>query len=94
MYAITEARFDFVFFVSTVSQFTNKLALEYVTTVKRIFQYLRKYPSFEIMHKKSDSLSLDGYVDPNWTMDPITCHSTTRFVYILASGVVSASSKR
>lgn len=63
MYAMTETRFDIAFVVSTVSQFANNPGHKYIAAIKRIFQYLRKYPSLEITYKKRESLSLYGYID-------------------------------
>lgn len=39
-------------------------------------------------------MSLHGYVDSNWAIDPITRRSTTGYLFTLAGGVISASSKR
>lgn len=86
--------FDIAFAVFTVSQFANNPAQEHVAAVKRIFRYLRKYPSLGITYKKSDSFSLHGYIDSDWAMDPITRRSTTGYLFTIAGGVISASSKR
>lgn len=94
MYAITETRFDIAFAVSTISQFANNPGPEHVAAVKRIFRYLRKYPSLGITYRKRELLSLHGYVDSDWVMDPITWRSTTGYLFTLAGGVISASSKR
>lgn len=69
---MTETRFDIAFAVFMVSQFANNSGPKQVTAIKRIFQYLRKYLSLEITYKKGESLSLHGYVDVDWAMDPIT----------------------
>lgn len=45
------------------------------------------------MYTKSKPLLLHGYVDSDWAMDPITRRSTTGFLFTLAAGDVSASSK-
>lgn len=64
MYVIIETRFDIAFAVSMVSQFANNPSPKhYVAAVKRIFRYLKKYPSLGITYKKGESLSLHGYVD-------------------------------
>ncbi len=91
---MTETRFDIAFAVSTVSQFANNLSPEHVSAVNRIFRYLKKYSSLGIMSTKNKPLLLHGYVDSDFAMDPITRRSTTGFLFTLAGGVVSASSKR
>lgn len=94
MYIMTETRFDITFAVSTVSQFANNPSPKHVSAVKHIFRYLRKYPSLGIMYTKRQPLLLNGYVDSDWAMDPITRYSTTGFLFTLAGGVVSVSLKR
>ena len=64
-----ETRFDIVFVVSTVSQFRNNPGLQYIARVKRIFQYISKYPNLGITYKKGgEFLLLYSYVDPNWAI--------------------------
>ena len=46
------------------------------------------------MYTKNKPLLLPGYVDSDSAMDSITRGSTTGFPFTLASGLVSASSKR
>lgn len=93
MYAMIETRFDIAFAVFTVSQFANNQGPEHIAAVKRIFRYLKKYPNLEITYRKGELLSLHSYVDYDWAMDPITRHSTTGYLFILAGGIISASSK-
>lgn len=47
IYVITEIRFDIVFVIFISNQFLNNSEPKYVVIVKYIFQYLRKYHSFE-----------------------------------------------
>lgn len=94
IYAITETRFDIAFAISTVSQFVNNPCLKHVSNIKRIFQYLRKYPKLEIIHTKSKAFTLHGYVDFDWAINPITQRSTTGFHFTLAGDIIIASSKR
>lgn len=93
IYAMTKTRFDITFAVSMVSQFANNSGPKHVAAVKRIFQYLRKYLSLEITYKKGESLSLHGYVDSNWAMDPIIQRLTIGYLFTLANGIISTSSK-
>ena len=94
IYAMTKTRFNIAFPVSTVSQFANNPSPKYVSAVKLIFRYLRKYPSLGIMYTKNKLLLLYGYVNFDWAMDLITRRSTTGFLFTLAGAVVSASLKR
>ena len=90
MCAMTETRFDIAFAVSTISQLVNNPMQKYVAAVKRIFRYLRKYPSLGIIYKERNSFSFHGYVDSGWAMDLITRHSTTGYLFTIASGNISA----
>ena len=72
MYAMMETWFDIAFIVSTVSQFANNPSSKHVSAVKRIFQYLKKYPSLGIIYTKNKPLLLHRYVDSNWVIDPMT----------------------
>ena len=94
IYTMTETRFDIAFLVSTASQFSSNPSPEQVSDLKRIFRYLRKYPSLGIMYTKNKALLRHRYVDSDGEIDPITRRSTTGFLFTLAGGVVSASSKR
>lgn len=65
IYAMTETWFGITFVVLTVSQFAKNPSSEYVSAIKRIFWYLKKYPSLEIIYTKNKQLLLYGYVDSN-----------------------------
>jgi hypothetical protein len=41
-----------------------------------------------------DGTHLHGYVDANWASDVNDCKSTSGFVFMLAAGVISWSSKK
>ena len=94
MYTMTETQFDIAYSVSTVSQFASNLTPGYVAAVKRIFRYLRKYPSPRITFSQNKAFKLKGHVDSDWAMDPNTCRSTTGYLSTIAGSVVSTSSKR
>lgn len=94
MYAMTETQFDVAYAFSTVSQFASNPTPEHVAAVKRIFRYLWKYPNLEITFSRNKAFELEGHVDSDWAMDPNTRRSATGYLFTLAGGVVSASSKR
>ncbi len=91
---MTETRFDIAYAVSTVSQFASNPTSEHLAAVKRIFRYPRKYLSNGITFSQDKAFELEGHVDSDWAIDPNTCRSTTRYLFTLARGVMSASSKR
>ncbi len=94
VYAMTETRFDIAYTVSTVSQFASSPTSEHVAAVKQIFRYLRKYLNLRITFSQDKTLELERHVDSDWAMDPNIRRSTTGYLFTLAGGVVSASSKR
>lgn len=93
MYAIMETLFDIAFAVLTLSQFTNNHSSKHISAVKHLFWYFKKYPSLGIIYIKNKPLLLYRYIDSNWTIDLITQYSSISFFFILASGIVNASSK-
>lgn len=58
IHTMMETRFDIVFAVSTIHQFTNNPGSKHVAAVKHIFQYLRKYPNLGITYRKGELIIL------------------------------------
>lgn len=94
IYAMTKTRFNIAYAVSTVSQFASNPTPAHVVAVKQIFWYLRTYPSLGITFSQDRPFELERHVDSDWAMDPNTRRLTTGYLFTLAGGVVSASSKR
>lgn len=94
MYAMTEIPFDIVYAVFTVSQFASNFTSEHVAAVKKIFRYLRKYSHSGITISQNKTFELERHVDSDWAMDPNTRRSTTKYLFTLAGGLISALSKR
>lgn len=91
---MTETRFDITYVFSTISQFASNPISENVAAVKQIFGYFRKYPNLGITFSQDKAFELKRHVDSDWAMDPNTRRPTTGYLFTLAGGVVSASSKR
>lgn len=89
---MTKTWFNITFIISTISQFANNFAQEYVAAIKHIFRYIRKYFSLGIIYKKSNFFFLHGYINSDWAMDPITRYLTTGYLFTIASNVISVLS--
>lgn len=89
------SRPDIAYAVNTVSRFTNKHTVEHWKAVKRIFAYLIGTINHGIEYRSGGRDSeLVGYSDADFAGDPETRRSTTGYVFFLANGAITWSSRR
>jgi len=93
MYAMLGTRPDIAYAVGAVSQYGSNPGREHWLAVKRIFRYLKGTAHFALEYKKPDS-SLIGYCDADWAGNIDDRRSTTGYVFLIAGGSVSWSSKK
>ncbi|XP_016574059.1 secreted RxLR effector protein 161-like [Capsicum annuum] len=62
--------------------------------VRRIFRYVKSTLGYGILYKKGEDCKLCGYCDADYAGDHDTRHSTTGYVFMLASGEISWCNKR
>jgi hypothetical protein len=59
----------------------------------QVLRYLKGSPDYGITYSRSGNSSLIGYSDSDWASDIETRRSVTGFVFLLAGGPISWSSK-
>jgi hypothetical protein len=84
------ARPDIVYAVSELSKHCHAYGEEHITAVKRVMRYLKGTINLGVMYRKSQSLTLELFVDSNFGGEGPTAEkpmrSTTGFV-LMAKGV-------
>jgi hypothetical protein len=96
MYAMVETRPDLALAVSRLSQFSAKPTEAHWKAVKRVFRYIKGTLNYGITYslKTTDDGQIYGYSDSDWGGDKATRRSTGGYVFFIAGGAVSWSSKR
>ena len=72
-------------------QNTKKLHIE---AVRRILRYVKSTTDNGLLYNKCESCKLIGYFNTDDTRDHDTRRSTTRYIFIIRSGLASWCSKR
>lgn len=94
MYAMTQMWPDIAYAVSTLSQFAHNPNNTHWKALKRVFRYVWGTLDVVIEYKSSDRLGLLGYSDSDWGGDLESRRSMSGYVFKMANGPVSWSSKR
>src|SRR5436305_6074857 len=90
-------RSDILYAVVTLSRFMTNPSPIHIAAVKRIFRYLRTYPDMRIPYSRDGGDQLKGYTDANWASGNTAedgRRSTSGYIFTLAGGALSWSSKR
>nr|KYP40699.1 Retrovirus-related Pol polyprotein from transposon TNT 1-94 [Cajanus cajan] len=66
----------------------------HLLAAKRIFQYLQGTADFGLFYKMGSRTDLVGFTDSDFAGDQDNRKSTSGYVFMLSSGVVSWSSKK
>src|SRR5271170_2579608 len=81
--------------VSIVSQFAANPMLTHIQAVKRILRYLKGTKEYKLhFGGQLEGQKLVGYCNPNWGNKINSRKSTSGYLFYLAGGVISWSSKR
>jgi hypothetical protein len=97
LYLAVQFRPDILFAVIKLSQFCVNLSDTHLAAVKRIFRYLRSFPGLGITYSRDAGDQLIGYTDANWAGNNVAKNgrrSTSAYIFTLAGGSISWSSKR
>eukprot|EP00253_Pinus_taeda_P003330 PITA_03330 len=86
---LTTTKPDILFVVGILSRFMKKPCEGHWSVAKRVLRYLKGTQDFGIKYTQVDDFSLIGYSDLDFNRDKETGVSTSRYVMILGSGVVS-----
>jgi len=91
---LTLTRPDICFLVSVMSRYMQNPKKPHLKAVRRILRYVKSTLNHGIMYKRGGECKLVGYCDSDYVGDHDTRRSTTGYVFMLDSGVVSWCSKR
>jgi hypothetical protein len=95
LYAVNWTRPDIAFAAGEVCRFNQNPGVKHWNAAKRIVRYLRGAASHGLTYKQNDSgTQIHGYVDASWASDTTKRKSTTGYVFYLAGGPISWTSKR
>lgn len=92
IFSIVEIKVDIAFATSVVSFFTKDLSWQYTEVVKTIMHYLKVTKTMRIMYSNSegkDDLIINGYSNSDWAGDHATRKSTSNFIFMLNSSLIS-----
>ena len=93
MYAAVGTRPDIAFAVQALSQFNARPSNAHWTAVKHVMRYLKGTKSLGLRFGAA-TLDLVGYSDADWAQSLVDRRSTSGYVFTLAGGLVSWSSKK
>ena len=91
---LTATRPDLMFVVSLISRYMERPTETHLQTAKRVLRYVKGTVSFGLFYKKGGNEELVGYTDSDYVGDQNDRKSTSGYVFILSSSVVSWSSKK
>lgn len=91
---LTATRPDIMFAVSLISRFMEHPTELHVLAAKRILHYLKGTTDLGVFYKKGEKSDLMGFIDSDYIRDVNDRSSTSGYVFIMGSGVVSWSSKK
>ncbi|KAI0991940.1 hypothetical protein K3495_g16247, partial [Podosphaera aphanis] len=94
LYLAVHTRPDIAFACSAFSRYLSNPSAQHLKGVDRILCYIKGTINLGIMYDgNSPNSHLHGYCDSDWGGDKGTRRSTSGSVFLLAGGVISASSK-
>jgi hypothetical protein len=79
---------NITFAVIRLARFASNLSNNYLQAIKRVFRYLKGTISLEIIYSLNQSPYLQGYCNANYARDVSTTKSITRYIFILAGGLI------
>ena len=91
---LTVTRPDLTFAVGLASRFMENPTEAHFQVVKRILRYVRSTVEFGVMYKRGGDNELEVYTDSDYAGDLDDRRSTSGFVFLIAGGAVSWSSKK
>ena len=94
MYLMISTRPDLAFAVGKLARFCEKPQQKHWIAVKRVFRYLSGSTDLGLLFDGTSPLELSGYSDSDWAGDLGDRKSTGGFVFSMANGPVSWSSRK
>ena len=93
IYLMIGTRPDIAWAVSRLSQYMQEPTIEHVEAAKHVFRYLRQTTEFKIRYQGAGNSGLIGYSDADWGENRDNRRSTTGFVFLMADGAVTWTSR-
>ena len=94
MYAATSTRPDIAYAVGQLCQVCHRPRTRHLEAVKRVFRYLLGTLNQCLHYSASGGMFLEGFTDADWAGDVSARRSTSGWVFRLAGGPVTWSSKQ
>ena len=96
MYPMLGTRPDLAFTVASLGRHAATPGEEHCRALERAFRYLRATSDWKLVFQQgvANGLVLHGYADADWASDTSDRKSTSGYVFLLAGGAVSWSSKK
>ncbi|CAL5403117.1 unnamed protein product [Camellia sinensis] len=91
---LTTTRPDIMHGVSLISRYMEHPTELHLLAAKRIFRYLKGTTDFGILYRKGEQSSLIGFTDSDYAGDSNDRKSTSDYVFMMGSGVISWSSRK
>ncbi|KAM1007577.1 hypothetical protein ACFX2A_004218 [Malus domestica] len=91
---LTATRPDIMFTVSLISRYMEHPTESHLMAAKRILRYIKGTAGFGMFYKKGGDEELIGYTDNDYAGDQDDRKSTSGYVFMMNSSVVSWSSKK
>ncbi|XP_038707298.1 secreted RxLR effector protein 161-like [Tripterygium wilfordii] len=85
---------DMMFIVSLISRYMERSTTIHLQAAERVLKYLKGTISLGLFYKKGGDEELVGYTDSDYVGDQDDRRSTSGYVFMMGSGVVSWSSKK
>ncbi|XP_019054183.1 PREDICTED: uncharacterized protein LOC109115040 [Nelumbo nucifera] len=91
---LTATRPDIMYAVSLISRYMERPKEIHLLAAKRIFQYLQGTAEYGLFYKKGEKSDLFGFTDSDYAGDLDDRKSTSGYVFMMGSAVVSWCSKK
>jgi len=89
LYIMLGTRPDIAFAVTKLSQFTANPTKDHLVKALYICHYLIGTPEYRIIYSSRKQRGFIAYADSDWALDTHTHRSTTGYMVMLASRVIS-----
>ena len=96
-YLVSCTRLDLCYIIGNyLSRFMQNPAKPHLDALLQVFQYLKSTTLLGLSYKRQNhhDLQLQGWCDADYNSDKDTRHSTTGYVFTIASGAISWKSKK
>lgn len=93
-YATIDTHFPICFALQHLAQFASNPGTSHLTATKRLPQYLAGTKDHALVFRWQEAFDLVGYLDADWAGNLSDRRSTSGFVFLLCSSLVTWSSKK